>query len=111
MKAILKVKQVVEYERLYEVECLDDIENEEDLKDLIYDINTNLTLDVSDGADTVELCVKSEKDLFESVFDSFGKVNEEYGTKTNKVSSYMTIPDDMTLEKFKIEEKTIKCEI
>lgn len=61
MKALLKVKQVVEYERLYEVECLDDIENEEDLKDLIYDINTNLTLDVSDEQILLNYVLKAKK--------------------------------------------------
>lgn len=105
MKAILRVKEVVEYERLYEIECNEDIEDREELVMLLNTVNATLKSDLKNGQ--MAYGADNEAEVFCSVFKNWKTVGEHGEVKSDEISTYIAIPDCVSL----VREGEEKCEI
>lgn len=105
MKAILRVKEVVEYERLYEVECNEDIEDREELVMLLNSTNATLKADLKNGQ--MAYGADNEAEVFCSVFKNWKTVGEHAEVKSDEISTYIVIPNGVTF----IKKGEGKCEI
>lgn len=97
MKAILRVKEVVEYERVYEVECNEDIQDREELEMLLNDVNAALEIELKNGQ--MAYGEDSEADMFCDVFKNWKSIDENEKVKSDEISTYIVIPNGVTLVK------------